>query len=143
MWEIKEFKELSTKELFDIYKLRQKVFVLEQTRLYKEVDDIDLEAFHIFKYIDDELVAYARVFKEGDHISFGRVVTEHSQRGTGLGKSLMHEVLGFIKRNFPGSRIEIEAQTYVQKFYEKFKFERIGEEFLFNTTPHVKMVLQM
>lgn len=71
------------------------------------------------------------------------MVTEHSQRGTGLGKSLMHEVLGFIKRNFPGSRIEIEAQTYVQKFYEKFKFERIGEEFLFNTTPHVKMVLQM
>lgn len=143
MWEIKEFKELSTKELFDIYKLRQKVFVLEQTRLYKEVDDIDLEAFHIFKYLDDELVAYARVFKEDDHISFGRVVTDNSHRGSGLGKSLMHEVLGFIKRNFPGSKIEIEAQSYVQEFYEKFNFTRVGDEFLFNTTPHVKMILQM
>ncbi|MFD1418870.1 GNAT family N-acetyltransferase [Companilactobacillus keshanensis] len=143
MWEIKTFKELSTRELFDIYKLRQKVFVLEQTRLYKEVDDLDLESFHIFKYLDNELVAYARVFKENDHISFGRVVTDNSQRGTGLGKSLVREILIFIKRNFPGSRIEIEAQSYVQEFYEKFKFERIGEEFLFNTTPHVKMILQM
>ena len=143
MWEIKKFNELSTKELFDIYKLRQKDFVIEQNRLYKEVDDIDLEAYHIFKYLDDELVAYARVFKENDHISFGRVVTANSQRKTGLGKGLMHEVLGFIKRKFPGSRIEIEAQSYVQEFYEKFKFERVGDEFLFNTTPHVKMILQM
>ncbi|WP_125714259.1 GNAT family N-acetyltransferase [Companilactobacillus kedongensis] len=143
MWEIKAFNELSTKELFDIYKLRQKVFVIEQTRLYKEVDDIDLEAFHIFKYLDDELVAYARVFKENDHISFGRVVTNNDQRGTGLGKSLVHEVLVFIKRNFPKARIEIEAQSYVQKFYEKFNFERVGDEFLFNSTPHVKMILQM
>lgn len=143
MWEIKKFNELSTKELFDIYKLRQKVFVIEQNRLYREVDDIDLEAYHIFKYLDNELVAYARVFKEDDHISFGRVVTENSQRKNGLGKSLMHEVLSFIKRKFPGSRIEIEAQSYVQGFYEKFKFERVGDEFLFNTTPHVKMILQM
>lgn len=143
MWEIKKFNELSTKELFDIYKLRQKVFVIEQNRLYKEVDDIDLEAYHIFKYLDDELVAYARVFKEDDHISFGRIVTENSQRKNGLGKSLMHEVLSFIKRKFPGTRIEIEAQSYVQGFYEKFKFERVGDEFLFNTTPHVKMILQM
>lgn len=41
---IKTFEQLTTKELFNIYKLRIDTFVVEQQCPYHEVDDIDLES---------------------------------------------------------------------------------------------------
>ena len=38
---IKHFSELTTDELFEIYKLRTAVFVVEQNCPYQEVDDAD------------------------------------------------------------------------------------------------------
>ena len=45
---IKHFSELSRDELFDIYKLRVSVFVVEQQCPYQEVDDGDRSAYHVF-----------------------------------------------------------------------------------------------
>lgn len=39
---IKKFSELTTTELFNIYKLRVAVFIVEQKCYYQEVDDDDL-----------------------------------------------------------------------------------------------------
>ena len=44
MWSIKTFSELTTTELYAIYELRVKTFVVEQQRIYQEVDDTDLKA---------------------------------------------------------------------------------------------------
>ena len=41
---IKHFNELSARELFEIYKLRVSVFVVEQSCPYQEVDDADKAA---------------------------------------------------------------------------------------------------
>lgn len=49
MWSIKTFSELTTTELYAIYELRVKTFVVEQQRIYQEVDDTDLKAYHVFK----------------------------------------------------------------------------------------------
>ena len=38
---VKHFSELSAQELFEIYKLRVSVFVVEQKCYYQEVDDAD------------------------------------------------------------------------------------------------------
>lgn len=140
MWATKKFNELSNKELFDIYKLRTAVFVVDQQRIYQEVDDNDLNSLHVFKYVDDKLVAYARIFLENNHVTFGRVVTDPDFRGTGLGKELINIVLDNSKKYFDNQKIEIEAQTYVEGFYKLFGFESIGEPFLFNHTPHIKMI---
>ena len=43
--------------------------------------------FHTNK--DGEIEAYARVFEEGEHLVFGRVVTAQSARGQGLGGKLI------------------------------------------------------
>ena len=45
---IKHFSELSRDELFEIYKLRVAVFVVEQQSPYPEVDDADPVAYHIW-----------------------------------------------------------------------------------------------
>jgi len=142
MWQIKQFSELTTQELFEIYKIRSKVFVVEQDRLYQDVDDQDLDCYHLMNMEDNQLISYARIFQEGNHISFGRVVIDKDHRGNGMGAQLVEEILKMIKKYYPGQRIEIHAEDYVQHFYEKFGFERIGDVITFNNSPHVKMILE-
>lgn len=139
MWQIKKFSELSTKELFDILYLRTEVFVVDQNRVYQEVDEHDLESVHIYDVVDDKIVAYARVFPQNGNVTFGRVLTDPNYRSQGLGNQLMKQVLQVIHTEFPDKEIEIEAQVQVEGFYKKFNFETHGEPFLFNHTPHLKM----
>lgn len=139
MWETKTFSELTTKELFEILYLRTKIFVVDQERVYQEVDEHDPDAIHIFKIINGKVVAYARVFKQNDKVTFGRVLTDPKFRGQGLGNDLMDHVLTVIKENYGTKEIEIEAQVQVEGFYQKFNFQTHGKPFLFNHTPHLKM----
>ncbi|MTV81451.1 GNAT family N-acetyltransferase [Secundilactobacillus folii] len=138
MWQIKSFSELSTQELFEIYRLRVATFVVAQKRIYQEVDDHDLAALHVFDQ-DKHVIAYARVFLDNDHITFGRIVTDSKHRGVGLGNQLMNHVLTTISENFPQLPIEIEAQVPVANFYKRFGFKTIGQPFIYNSTPHIKM----
>lgn len=139
-WQQKTFSELTNTELFDLYKLRVATFVVAQKRIYQEVDEQDPVAIHILGYDGDELVAYSRVFRTGDTVTFGRVVTAQSHRGIGLGNDLMREIIATIKANFGQLPVEIEAQIQVQGYYKKFDFDVVGEPFIFNSTPHIKMV---
>lgn len=140
MWHVKRFNELSAQELYDLMYLRVKTFVVEQNRVYQEVDENDLHAIHIFRYEDKKIVAYARIFEENGHITFGRVVADKNHRGTGLGAKLVEEIIKVINENHPHQEIVIEAQTYVEDFYKKFDFHSVGGPFLFNHTPHIKMI---
>ena len=47
---VKHFSELSAEELFEIYKLRISVFVVEQNCPYQEADDADRAAYHAVSY---------------------------------------------------------------------------------------------
>ncbi|WP_125588956.1 GNAT family N-acetyltransferase [Companilactobacillus jidongensis] len=140
MWNTKTFKELDTQELYDLMNLRVRTFVVEQERIYQELDNNDLHSIHVFKYDGEQMVAYARIFKEEGHITFGRVVADKGHRGTGLGADLVEQVLKVIAEKYPEQEIIIEAQTYVEGFYKKFGFRSVGDEFLFNHTPHIKMI---
>lgn len=45
---VKALRELTPEELFEIYKLRVSVFVVEQKCPYQEVDDADKVAYHVW-----------------------------------------------------------------------------------------------
>ena len=45
---VKHFSELSTEELFKIYRLRVAVFVVEQQCAYQEVDEADKVSYHLW-----------------------------------------------------------------------------------------------
>lgn len=62
---VKHFSELTAKELFEIYKLRVSVFVVEQKCPYQEVDDADRTAYHLWLKDADGIEAYARVLPQG------------------------------------------------------------------------------
>src|SRR5215510_6043115 len=97
IWTVKEFKDLSSFELYEILKLRQEVFIVEQNCPYLDCDDKDLKSHHVLgRTQDGKLVAYARIVFPGvsyKEISIGRVVSSPSVRRTGMGKLLMDECL--------------------------------------------------
>lgn len=142
MWKTKKFKQLTAREFYEIVYLRTKIFVVAQQRIYQEVDSKDPVAIHVFNEQAGRIMAYARVYLIADSqiVSFGRVVTSPAARGQGMGRKLMEHVMTAIRDNYPGKPIEIEAQTQVQGFYEKFGFRPVGQPFIFESTPHIKMV---
>ena len=92
IWEIKEWSELSTKEVENIFSLRSEVFIVEQDCVYQDIDGNDQKAKHVLGKKNNEIIAYARIFKPGDYFeeaSFGRAVVKKSERGKGIGDALV------------------------------------------------------
>lgn len=74
---MKAFDELTRDELYDIYKLRAAVFVVEQKGIYQDVDDADKKSYHVFYRNDEGLQAYLRVIESGivsENVSIGRLI---------------------------------------------------------------------
>ncbi len=141
----KPFSALSTTELYDLMHLRQEIFIVEQDCPYLDADTKDQDCEHILLYVNNILVAYARVVPEGisykNYTSIGRVVTKKTQRGTGLGQKLMQYAINVCQKLYPHKAIKISAQCYAIGFYEKLGFQSVGEEYLEDDIPHIGMVL--
>ena len=45
---IKKYKDLSRDELYEILRLRNAVFIVEQTCPYQDIDETDKTAYHVF-----------------------------------------------------------------------------------------------
>ena len=142
IWEIKEWSELSTKEVENIFSLRSEVFIVEQDCVYQDIDGKDQKAKHILGKKNNEIIAYARIFKPGDYFeeaSFGRAVVKKSERGKGIGDEL---VINSVK-NIPEEEIKISAQSYLKEFYGKHGFIAKGEEYLEDGIPHTAMFFSL
>jgi ElaA protein len=48
-----------------------------------------------------------------------------------------------LKKDPKEETIELSAQKYLLKFYSEFGFEKVGEEYLEDNIPHVKMILKI
>ena len=79
-WKGKTFEQLTTTELFEIYKVRTAVFVVEQNCPYQEVDDKDLQAVHFFAKNAKNLIAYCRLIPAEDGVHIGRVLVVKEYR---------------------------------------------------------------
>lgn len=135
----KTFNELTTTELYEIIKLRTEVFVLEQTSIYQDLDDLDKIATHYFILNQDQkVITYARFIPEGykyKTASFGRVVTKKEERRKGISKTLLEYLMS--NHQVP---LTISAQIQAQPFYEKLGFIETEDKYLEDGIPHVKMI---
>nr|MBA4140933.1 GNAT family N-acetyltransferase [Segetibacter sp.] len=98
VWKCKPFDTLTNHELYAIIRLRNEVFVVEQTCIFQDADNKDQQCFHLMGYSDDQLVAYARLVPAGvsyNYISIGRVVTSPAFRNAGVGKALMEQAIEY------------------------------------------------
>jgi ElaA protein len=141
-WEIKSFDTLSVNELYDIFRLRSEIFVVEQNCVYLDLDGKDKLALHLFGEFEGKIVAYSRLFKPGitfDNASIGRVVVDANFRNRKWGHELMREAIAGIKNHFGESKITIGAQLYLKKFYESHGFIQTSEMYLEDDIPHIEM----
>lgn len=140
----KSFEELSNLELYDILSLREQVFIVEQSCPYQDADGLDKSALHVSLYFDNDLAAYARILPKGlsynHYVAIGRVVSSPKYRGKGYGIKLFQKVMEISADRFPGQTIKLSAQTYIQRFYQQFGFEAIGDVYLEDDIPHIAMV---
>lgn len=141
-FEIKSFHELTVSELYAMLRLRERVFIVEQSCPYQDLDDTDQKALHVFLYEEENLAAYTRIFRSGikyPEASIGRVVTSPAHRGKGYGamvmKASMEELL-----KIGESHIILSSQAYAEEFYKKLGFKRTEKEpYLEDDIPHVEM----
>lgn len=141
--ETKTFKDLTTKELYNLLQLRSEVFVVEQDCVYQDLDGKDEKALHIIGKKDNKIVAYTRVFKPGDYFteaSIGRVVVSKEERQHKYGYDIMEASIKAVKDYFNETKIKLSAQTYLKQFYNNLGFKEKGEEYLEDGIPHVAMI---
>ncbi len=132
------FGDLDARTAYDVWRLRQDVFVVEQACPYPDLDGRDLEpgTRHLLLSGDDgALLGYLRLLDDGPHARIGRVVLTSAARGRGLADALVREALAVC-----GDRdVVLDAQTPLQGWYAGFGFEVSGPEFLEDGIAHVPM----
>jgi ElaA protein len=144
-WTCKYFEELTLNELYEIGRLRQEVFIVEQNCPYVDFDGRDPFCYHLMCFDENNrLIAYSRIVPKGisyeNYISIGRVITSGTVRNSGIGRLLMLESIEACERLFGKVDIKISAQTYLLNFYSSLAFVSTGKEYLEDDIPHTEMI---
>lgn len=143
-WKILSFKDLSTFELYELLKVRQQVFVVEQNCVYLDNDgENDYLSYHVLALENDSIAAYARIIPpkiNNNNVSIGRVLTASNFRGKGYGKRIIATCLEYIDECFLDCNVQISAQLYLLKFYETFGFKKVSDVYLEDGIKHIKMI---
>lgn len=136
--------ELPVRTAYDVWRLRQQVFVVEQDCPYPDLDGRDLEdtTRHVVLIDDDgpdeHVVGTLRVLDDGGWARIGRVVVAPAARGRGLAVLLMDRAMALC-----GDReVRLDAQTGLTAFYEGYGFVVTGPEVDEDGVMHVPMSRQ-
>lgn len=124
----------------DILNLRTDVFIKEQNVPVKlEVEKDEGKYLHCCIYMEDKLIAYARINNHFDVSIIGRVCVDKNYRHLGFGSKIMR----FAEKQITTSRIELHAQCRVKDFYKKLGYQSVGEEFLEAGIKHITMIKEI
>jgi ElaA protein len=135
------FADLPARTAYEVWRLRQQVFVVEQDCPYPDLDGRDLEEAtrHVVLLEGDgqeqAVLGTLRVLDDGDEARIGRVAVAPAARGRGLAARMMEEAMTLC-----GDReVRLDAQTGLTAFYEGYGFEVCGPEFDEDGVMHVPM----
>lgn len=144
-WQCLPFDELCVTQLHALLALRQQVFILEQQCFYQDADSLDSVAFHLLGADKSgRVIATARLIPPGHRypeVAIGRVATEMSVRGKGVGRALMVQALQWADQLFPNIGIKISAQTRLADFYTQLGFTAHGQTYDDEGIEHIDMLL--
>ena len=129
--------DMAARLAYDVWRLRQRVFVVEQDCPYPDLDGRDLEdaTRHVVLLEDDTVLGTLRVLDDGDWARVGRVVLAPAARGRGLAALLMEAAMGLCDDR----EVRLDAQTGMTRFYERYGFTVTGPEFDEDGIMHVPM----
>lgn len=131
------FDGLAPRTAYELWRLRQQVFVVEQDCPYPDLDGRDLEdaTLHVLLLEDGHLIGCLRVLDDGAALRIGRVVVAPAARGRGLAGLLMDQAMAACG----DCEVRLDAQTGLTGFYASYGFEVTGPEFDEDGVMHVPM----
>lgn len=138
---IKPFSDLTPNLLYQILKLRQDVFIIEQHCIYDDIDDVDPLCEHLCLMESNQLSGYARIVPAGKKFkesSIGRIVVMPEKRGKGYGRWVIRKALEILDSKGVRETV-IEAQNHLRKYYESEGFIAEGDVYAVDGIPHIKM----
>ncbi len=142
-WNLKRFEELTLSEIYEILRLRNEVFVVEQNCAYQDCDGKDINSYHLYSEDNGRIISYLRIIDKGvsyNEVSIGRVLVRKNYRGKGISRQMMIEAIKFIEQTLNEKEIRIQAQAYLIEFYKSFGFIEISGEYTEDGIPHIDML---
>lgn len=143
------FDKLEPAVAYDLWRLRQDVFVVEQDCPYPDLDGRDLEPTTAHAVLlasaDDtgrRVLGTARVLDDGDLWRIGRVCLDRTARGKRLADDVMRAALAHVDAAGDGRDAVLDAQSPLVGWYATFGFAPDGEDFLEDGIPHTPMRLR-
>lgn len=132
--------QLTAQDVYDIWRIRDAVFAVEQQCDEEDVDGRDLlpATAHLWFADDAGPTSYLRSFVEQGVRHVGRVCTRKDQRGLGLSGRLVEECA----RLWGDDVIVLNAQAHLEGWYGRFGYVRSGENFMEAGIDHVPMTRQ-
>jgi ElaA protein len=129
--------QLTAQDVYDIWKIRDAVFAVEQQVEEEDVDGRDLlpVTTHLWFEDADGPTSYLRVFVEDGVRHVGRVCTRKDQRGQGLSGQLVAECT----RLWGDDEIVLNAQAYLEDWYGRLGYVRCGDNYMEAGIDHVPM----
>ena len=143
-WEWKSFIDLNSDELYEIFKFRQEIFVVEQKSWYLDADGLDQVSLHLLVRNKENLIGYLRLTspeKKYIETSIGRVSIHIKHRGEGLGDQLLIMGIEKGKEVYGSGAFRISAQEHLISYYEKHGFKAQGSPYDEDGIPHIEMLL--
>lgn len=119
--------------------IRKTVFVSEQgIPVEDEMDVYDAVAWHIVLLADGVPAGCGRITIENGIAKLGRVAVLKEKRRQGYA-TLICKALIDIARREKADMVTLHSQSYAAELYDKMGFVRVGEAFLEEGIPHIRM----
>ena len=123
----------------DAAMIREAVFIKEQG-FQNEFDSTDNVSVHLVLYANAAPAAVARLFSEENDGTYtiGRIAVLPEFRGLHLGSRVLSEAEKCAVEN-GAKRLILSAQCRVRPFYEKNGYKAVGNVYLDENCPHIRM----
>lgn len=138
-WKVLDFEEINNFHLYQLLKLRSKVFVVEQNCIYQDLDDKDQRAKHIIGILDNQIIACSRILFEENIYVIGRIIVEKKYRRKKIGEIIVNKSIRYILNISKKNKIKISAQERLKEFYSKLGFIRKGKNYMEDGILHQAM----
>jgi ElaA protein len=143
--EWQRFEDLTGRQLYELLRFRQGIFVVEQRSPYPDLDGLDQGAWHLSARTEGELCAYLRLIPKtavAKAVRIGRLAVAAPRRRQGVGAMLMREARLFCRERHPRQPIALSAQLYLVPFYRRFGFAAVSDPYDDFGVAHIDMLLQ-
>ena len=127
-------------ELKKVFAIRREVFVGEQNCPPELEWEHEEESVHFLAKVNVEPAGAARWRKTANGYKLERFAVLKKFRGDGVGQALVKAVLADLPKD--AGYVYLHSQIQAVSLYEKFLFEKFGEEFEEAGIRHYKMVLK-